>query len=112
MTSPASPPLRQSSMDRLIDHSTMLLMIAIGTLILILALLILLHQNATATKGYRLRKLERERSQLLLEEEVLRMHVAEAQSLGVLQNDKKIQATIPIKKPLYVNEKAAMAQNH
>lgn len=99
-------------MDRFVDHGTMLLMVAIGTLILILALLILLHQNATATKGYRLRKLERERSQLLLEEEVLRMHVAEAQSLGVLQNDKRIQATIPIKKPLYVNEKAAMAQNH
>jgi len=99
-------------MERFIDQGTMLLMVAIGTLILILALLILLHQNATATKGYRLRKLERERSQLLLEEEVLRMHVAEAQSLDVLQNDKKIQATIPIKKPLYANENAAVAQNH
>ncbi len=99
-------------MERFIDQGTMLLMVAIGTLILILALLILLHQNATATKGYRLRKLERERSQLLLEEEVLLMHVAEAQSLHVLQNDKKIQATVPIKKPLYINENAAVAQNH
>lgn len=99
-------------MERFIDQGTMLLMVAIGTLILLLALLILLHQNATATKGYRLRKLERERSQLLLEEEVLRMHVAEAQSLDTLQKDKKVQATIPIKKPLYVNENAAVAQNH
>lgn len=99
-------------MERFIDQGTMLLMIAIGTLILVLALLILLHQNATATTGYRLRKLERERSQLLLEEEVLRMHVAKAQSLEVLQQDKRVQATIPIKKPLYVNENAAMAQNH
>ena len=112
MTSAASSPPRMSQMERFVDQSTMLLMGTIGTIILILALLILLHQNATATKGYRLRKLERERSQLLLEEEVLRMHVAEAQSLDVLQNDKKIQATIPIKKILYVNENAAMAQNH
>lgn len=99
-------------MERLIDHGTMLLMLAIGSLILILALLILLHQNATATKGYRLRKLERERSQLLLEEEVLRMHVAEAQSLDILQNDKKVQATIPIKNPLYVKDSAAVAQGN
>lgn len=99
-------------MERFIDQSTMLLMVVIGTLILILALLILLHQNATATKGYRLRKLERERSQLLLEEEVLRMHVAEAQSLDILQKDRQIQATIPIKNPLYMNENAAVAQNH
>ncbi|OGJ57270.1 hypothetical protein A3H22_02140 [Candidatus Peribacteria bacterium RIFCSPLOWO2_12_FULL_55_15] len=112
MTSAASSPPRMSQMERFVDQSTMLLMGTIGTIILILALLILLHQNATATKGYRLRKLEREHSQLLLEEEVLRMHVADAQSLDVLQNDKKIQATIPIKKILYVNENAAMAQNH
>lgn len=97
-------------MARAIDHGTMLLMVTIGALILMLALLILLHQNATATTGYRLRKLERERSQLLLEEEVLRMQVAEAQSLGILQNDRKIQVTIPIKTPLYVHESAAVAQ--
>lgn len=97
-------------MERFIDQSAMLLMGAIGTIILILALFILLHQNATATKGYRLRKLERERSQLLLEEEVLRMQVAEAQSLFVLQNDKKIQAMTVMKNPLYADESAALAQ--
>lgn len=96
-------------MARAIDHGTMLLMVTIGALILMLALLILLHQNATATTGYRLRKLERERSQLLLEEEVLRMQVAEAQSLAVLQNDRKIQATIPIKNPLYIKESDMVA---
>lgn len=111
MTSAASSPQRTSSMERFIDQSAMLLMGTIGTIILILALLILLHQNATATKGYRLRKLERERSQLLLEEEVLRMQVAEAQSLETLQKDKKIQAMAALKKPLYADESAGLAQN-
>ena len=97
-------------MARIVDQGTLLLMVCIGALILFLALLILLHQNATATKGYRLRKLERERSQLLLEEEVLRMQVAEALSLAVLQNDKKIQAMLPMKSTIYVNESAAMAK--
>lgn len=111
MTSAASSPPRTSSMERLIDQSAMLLMGTIGAIILILAIFILLHQNATATKGYRLRKLERERSQLLLEEEVLRMQVAEAQSLFALQNDKKIQAMTVMKNPLYADESAALAQN-
>lgn len=110
MTSAASSPPRTSSMERFIDQSAMLLMGTIGTIILVLALFILLHQNATATKGYRLRKLERERSQLLLEEEVLRMQAAEAQSLDTLQSDKKIQAMMLMKKPLYADESAAVAQ--
>ncbi len=67
-------------------------MVVIGALILILALLILFHENANATKGYRLRNLERQRSQLLLEDEVLKMQIAEQQSLQTLQNDPAVQA--------------------
>lgn len=94
---------KRSSLGKMVDQSTVLLMFAIGSLILLLALLILFHENANATKGYRLRTLERERSQLLLEEEVLKMQVAQRQALEELQNDKKVQAMIPPKNPLYVN---------
>lgn len=94
---------RRSSLGTLVDQSTALLMIAIGSLILILALLILFHENANATKGYRLRTLERERSQLLLEEEVLKMQIAQEQSLETLQNDPRIEQMVPPKKPLYIN---------
>jgi len=76
-------------------------MVTIGSIILILALLILFHQNANATKGYLLRNLERERSQLLLEEEVLKMQVAEAQALKKLEDEPKIQTMIPIKRARY-----------
>ena len=93
---------RRSSLGQLVDESTVLLMVAIGSLILILALLILFHENANATKGYRLRTLERERSQLLLEDEVLNMQIADQQSLETLQNDPLVQAMQSPKKQVYL----------
>lgn len=76
-------------------------MVSIGTLILVLALMILFHQNSNATKGYLLRNLERERSQLLLEQEVLNMQVAKAQAMEKIESDRQIQTMIPPKRPAY-----------
>lgn len=94
----------------MVSQSTVLLMASIGTIILVLALLILFHQNANATKGYHLRSLERERSELLLEEEVLKMQVAEAQALIRLQEDSTVQAMIPVNTPRYVHAEPALAR--
>jgi hypothetical protein len=80
----------------------MLLMFAIGGLILILALLILFHQNSNATKGYLLRNLEKERSQLLIEEEVLNMQVARAQAMEKIEADRQTESMIPVKRAKYV----------
>ena len=93
----------------MVNQSTVLLMVAIGALILLLALLILFHQNANATKGYMLRTLERERSKLLLEEEVLKMELAEEQSLRVLEEDNQIEAMIPAKNVKYTKEYPTLA---
>ncbi len=101
---------QKATLGRLVSQSTVLLMSAIGTLILVLALLILFHQNANATKGYMLRNLERERSQLLLEEEVLKMQIAEAQALEKLETDHQLQVMIPAKKVLYTGEDSTVAQ--
>jgi hypothetical protein len=92
---------RRLSIGRLVEEGTFLLMVSIGSLIFILALLILFHENATATKGYQLRTLDRERSYLLLEEEVLKMDIAKAQSLETLQNDKRVKTMIEIVNPVY-----------
>jgi len=100
---------RRSSLGKLVDQSTVLLMVAIGSLILLLALLILFHENANATKGYRLRTLEQERSQLLLEQEVQKMQVAQQQALETLQEDAGIQAMMPAKRPTYVKEQQSAA---
>ena len=85
---------RRTSLGRMVEQSTLLLLVVIGVLILVLAFLILFHQNANATKGYQLRTLERERSQLLLEEEVLNMEIAKSQALEQLQQDKRIRLMV------------------
>lgn len=102
---------RRLSLGQLIDQSTVLLMVCIGSLILLLALFILFHENANATKGYRLRTLEHERSALLLEEEILNMQIAEYQALEYLQEDKRIQAMMPVKNPIYVRQEQDVAAN-
>ena len=84
-------------------------MVAIGSLILLLALLILFHENANATKGYRLRTLEYERSKLLLEREVLKMQIAEEQSLETLQNDTRVAGMLIARKFRYVGGEREVA---
>ncbi len=106
MTSPqteSASPARRASLGRMVQQSTMLLMLSIGSLILLLALVILFHENANATEGYRLRTLERERNQLHLEREILNMQIAEAQSLENLTKDPKISAMTMPRKPTYVD---------
>lgn len=102
--------IRRSSLGRLVTGSTMLLLFTIGTLIIVLALLILFHHNLNATKGYRLRSLEHVRNQLLLQEEILNMEIAKAQSLSILQSDTKIQAMTKATKPKYVTSDVSIAQ--
>ena len=84
-------------------------MVTIGSLIFLLALLILFHQNANATKGYQLRTLERERSRLLLDEEVLKMQIAESQALKHLESDTLIQAMIPTGRIRYTDRESTVA---
>ncbi|PIR48247.1 hypothetical protein COU80_05460 [Candidatus Peregrinibacteria bacterium CG10_big_fil_rev_8_21_14_0_10_55_24] len=95
----------------MVNQSTVLLMFSIGAIILTLALLILFHQNSNATKGYLLRNLERERSQLLLEEEVLKMQVAGAQALKSLEEESQIQTMMPLKDPRYTQGDATVADS-
>ena len=64
---------------------------------------------SNATKGYQLRTLERERSLLLLDEEVLKMQIAQAQALMQLEGDKIIQAMIPVGKAQYTNQDTTVA---
>ncbi len=86
--------VRRNSLGRLMMSSTMLLLGTIGTLIIVLALLILFHHNFNATKGYKLRSLEHVRDQLLLQQEVLNMEIAKAQALNTLEKDAQVQAMI------------------
>ena len=106
---PSTDMPRRASLGRLISQSTALLMVCIGALILGLALLILFHENANATKGYSLRKLESQRSVLLLQQEVLNMQIAQAQALEHLQTDAFIAAMIPAKVVRYAQSDPQVA---
>jgi hypothetical protein len=105
----SSLPERRQTLARMVSASTATLLFATGALIVVLALLILFNENYNATKGYKLRTLERERSQLLLTEEVLKMHIAEAQALNTFQNDPAINAMIPMKNAKYIRGDNAVA---
>jgi hypothetical protein len=107
-TPPPAP--KRASLGELVNQSTVLLMVCIGSLILLLALLILFHENANATKGYRLRSLELERSQLLLEQEVLNMRKAQEQALEKLQADPKVRGMTAVRNPQYVKAEARVAK--
>lgn len=89
------------SLGSSIRSSTVLLLAVIATLIVALALLILFHHNLNATKGYRLRTLEYARTQLLLEQEILSMRIAESQSLASLEKTPQIQAMRKPSRPAY-----------
>jgi uncharacterized membrane protein len=94
----------------MIENSTVMLMCVIAALIVILALLILFHHNLNATKGYTLRTLEHTRSELLLQEEVLNMQIAKAQSLDAIANDSLILSMQPVKKPQYAEKNTPPAK--
>ncbi len=86
------------------SSSTVLLLFVIGTLIIVLALLILFHHNLNATKGYKLRSLEHSIGQLLLEQEVLNMQIAKSQSLDALQNDPQVKIMLKPKSPIFIKQ--------
>ena len=100
---------RKRSLGRMMKSSTVLLLVAIGTLIIVLALLILFHHNLNATKGYKLRSFERARAELLLEQEVLNMQIATSQSLENLRNDPQVQAMLKPKHAKYIQGEESLS---
>jgi len=106
----AELPARRMSLGRMMSASMMTLLFATGALIVFLALLILFNENYNATKGYKLRTLERERTQLLLAEELLKMRLAEAQALFTFQSDPQILGMVDSAHPEYLRRDAAVAR--
>ena len=104
-------PRRSHSLGRMVNQSTAILTGAIGAIILTLALLILFHQNANATKGYTLRSLERDRRELLLEEEVLNMQIADAQALHNLNTDPIVTLMVPARAARYTEGEETVARS-
>jgi hypothetical protein len=78
-------------------------------LVAIVSLVYLAHANSNATKGYALKNLELRRSQLLTENEVLEMQIAQVKSLQALQSDPKIRSMVKADTPMFVRGDSAIA---
>jgi len=103
-------PRRRTSLSRLVSWSTATLLVVPGALIVLLALVILVYENANATKGYRLRTLERERKQLLLQQETINMQIAQAQALQHLVADPQILGMEVVTRPTFIAPLPAVAE--
>lgn len=80
------------------------------SLICILALLFLSHNNRVATKGYELKMLQVKRAELTQQNEILSMQIADLQSLSNIENDESVQNMIKISEPLYIRGDTAVAK--
>lgn len=78
-------------------------------LVAIISLVYLAHANRNATKGYALKNLELKRSQLITENEVWDMQIAQVKSLQALENDPKIRTMVKADQPLFVRGDSAIA---
>lgn len=78
-------------------------------LVAIISLVYLAHANRNATKGYALKNLELKRSQLITENEVWDMQIAQIKSLQALENDPKIRSMVKADQPLFVRGDTAIA---
>ena len=78
-------------------------------LVAVISLVYLAHANRNATKGYALKNLELRRSQLLTENEVWDMQIAQVKSLQALESDPKIRSMVKADQPLFVRGDSAIA---
>ncbi len=81
-------------------------------LICVLSLLFLSHSNRVATKGYELKMLQSNRSELIRKNEVLSMQIADLQTLDAMENDSIIKTMVKAERPLYIRTNTAVAKNN
>ena len=76
----------------------------------IVTLLYLFHFNKFSTKGYYLNYLEAQRQELVGNNEIHLMRLAEVSSLDYIKNSPKAQMMVKAPKPLYVSGNTEMAK--
>lgn len=78
-------------------------------IIAVLSLAFLAHGNSSATKGYEIKTLRETRANLLRENEILSMQIADLQSLDAMANDATIRAMVKVEEPRYIRGDTAVA---
>jgi len=101
--------VRKNTLSQKVEVSVNALVFAIIVLVALISLAYLANANRNATKGYALKNLEVERSQLLTENEVWDMEIAQTQALANIQNDPKVKSMVKTDAPLFIRGDTAIA---
>ena len=101
--------VRKNPLSHKVEVGVNALVFVIIALVAFISLAYLANANRNATKGYALKNLEVQRSQLLTENEVWDMEIARVQALANIQNDPKIQRMVKTDSPLFIRGDTAIA---
>ena len=101
--------VRKNPLSHKVEVGINALVFIIIALVAFISLAYLANSNRNATKGYALKNLEIERTQLLTENEVWDMEIARVQALANIQNDPKIKSMVKTDTPLFIRGDTAIA---
>ena len=101
--------VRKDPLSHKVEVGINALTFVIIVLVALISLAYLANANRNATKGYALKSLEYQRTQLLTENEVWDMEIARVQALANIQNDPVVTSMVKADKPLFVRGDTAIA---
>ena len=101
--------VRRKTLSHKIEVGMNSLAFLIIAFVAIISFIFLIHSNKNATKGYALKNLEVKRSQLMTENEVWDMQIAQVKSLQAIQSDPKILSMVKADQPQFVRGDTAVA---
>ncbi len=104
------PPSNKRPLSERIELGVGAFLFITVTIICLLALLFLSHSNRVATRGYELKMLQTKRIDLMRQNEVLSMQIADLQALHALENDSTIKRMVKVDRPQYIRTDTAVAQ--
>lgn len=101
--------VRKDPLSHKVEVGINALTFVIIVLVTLISLVYLVNANRNATKGYALKSLEYQRTQLLTENEVWDMEIARVQALANIQNDPVVTKMVKADKPLFIRGDTAIA---
>lgn len=93
---------RRRTLEQEVRLGAVSLTVVVTLLALVVSLIYLAHANRVATRGYAIKKLEIQKTQLVTQNEIWRQQVSEAKSLTALRNSDIVQRMVPVKNAVYV----------
>ena len=102
--------LRRRTLSQQIQVGAVSLTFVVIVLALIVSLIYLTHANRVATRGYVIKRLEIEKTQLVTENEIWRQQVSEAKSLRAVKESPVVQSMVGVRDPAYIRTELAVAK--